>query len=446
MPRVFICYRREDSSYPAQWIREELARHFGAESVVFDIDTIPLGTDFRKYLDQQVARCDAFLAVIGDRWMEMLTSRLGQPDFVHIEIEAALERDIPVVPVLVGKASMPGAEDLPPALADLAYRNAAEVRAGVDLGGHLKRLRDGLDKLFTKPQEVPPPEPVEGGPTWATPKSGTTRDQTTGFPKEVVDKQTGIEMVLIPAGKYMRGASPDDGEAYDDEKPAHEVTISTPFYLGKYEVTRGEWAKVMGSNPSSFAKGDRHPAEQVSWNDVQGFLEKTGFRLPTEAEWEYACRAGTKGARYEDSLDRIAWYGRNSGDSTHPVGKKEANAWGLHDMLGNVFEWCSDRYSKDEYDRCQEGVTDPEGPDSGTFRVVRGGSWDRDAGYCRSSYRPRARHPPHPHRFSCRQGSLISFALFSFSLSLLARVARRDNLDGWFWGRTPVFDERTDEE
>jgi hypothetical protein len=149
MPKVFVSYRRDDSGYPAQQIYEVLAKHFGTESIVFDIDTIPLGADFRKYLNDQVGQCDILLAVIGDQWLDILNKRLDDPnDFVRIEIQAALERDIPVVPVLVGKAAVPSSQKLPPELAKLAYKQAAEVRAGADLKAHLKRLIDGLHHLF----------------------------------------------------------------------------------------------------------------------------------------------------------------------------------------------------------------------------------------------------------------------------------------------------------
>ena len=147
MAKIFICYRREDSKLPAQWIYNDLINHFGAESVVFDVDTIPLGTDFREYLNKQVSQCDILLAVIGDRWVELLKQRIDRPnDFVRIEIQAALERNIPVVPVLVGRAPVPAEKNLPPELLTLAYRQATEVHAGPDLQTHLKRLIKGCRK------------------------------------------------------------------------------------------------------------------------------------------------------------------------------------------------------------------------------------------------------------------------------------------------------------
>ncbi|MBN2490023.1 MAG: formylglycine-generating enzyme family protein [Planctomycetes bacterium] len=199
-----------------------------------------------------------------------------------------------------------------------------------------------------------------------------------------------MEFVRIEPRTFVMG-SPDDEEGRsDDEGPQTRVTLTQPFYLGKYEVTQAEWEAVMGANPSTFETGGRYPVEQVSWDDCQKFIERLNakhagrrFRLPTEAEWEYACRAGTTGARY-GALDVIAWYYDNSGRSTHPVGRKRPNAWGLHDMLGNVHEWCADRYG----DKLPGGsVTDPVGLSGGSCRVFRGGSWGRGAGDCRAATR-----------------------------------------------------------
>jgi len=171
-------------------------------------------------------------------------------------------------------------------------------------------------------------------------------------------------------------------EAFDYERPAHEVTITKAFYMGVYEVTQGEWQKIMDGNPSRF-KGDRLPVEKVSWDDTQEFLIKSkGLRLPTEGEWEYACRGGTTSSRYRE-LDAIGWYEGNSGSKSHPVGGKQANDFGLHDMLGNVWEWCSDWYG--EYS--SSGLTDPSGLRSGKHRVCRGGSWRSLDRFCRASSR-----------------------------------------------------------
>ena len=189
----------------------------------------------------------------------------------------------------------------------------------------------------------------------------------------------GMEFVRIPSGRFEMGSPSHEEGRWDDERQ-HKVRISEGFWMGKYEVTQGEWEAAMGSNPSRFTEcGTRCPVETVSWNDVQEFIQKLNeaesgkgyrYRLPTEAEWEYAARAGTVGARH-GGLGSIAWYDGNSGDRTHPVGQKQANAWGLHDMLGNVWEWTADWYG----DYPSGMVTDPRGPSTGSDRVFRGGGW-----------------------------------------------------------------------
>ncbi|GHT82690.1 hypothetical protein AGMMS49543_08050 [Betaproteobacteria bacterium] len=205
----------------------------------------------------------------------------------------------------------------------------------------------------------------------------------------------GTEFILIPAGSFTMGTDENDEDAGEDETPQHRVSISQAFYLGKYEVTQGEWVAVMGSNPSKF-KGRSNPVEQVSWNDVQTFIQRLNakegtnkYRLPTEAEWEYAARAGTKSTySFGDDAGQLgayAWYDGNSGDQTHPVGQKKPNPWGLYDMHGNVWEWVNDWYDKSYYSRSPS--TDPAGSSSGRYRVLRGGSWSLSAGFLRSAGR-----------------------------------------------------------
>jgi formylglycine-generating enzyme required for sulfatase activity len=207
----------------------------------------------------------------------------------------------------------------------------------------------------------------------------------------------GLELVAIPAGSFLMGSPKDEADRKDNETQ-HSVTIGRVFWLGKYEVTQSEWESVMGVNPSRLrAAGKNAPVEHVSWEDAQSFCAKLNastegsrpagyvYCLPTEAEWEYACRAGTTGA-WAGDLAAMAWWGGNSDLKTHEVGEKSANAWGLHDMHGNVLEWCSDWYAGYP----AGSVTDPVGASSGSIRVIRGGSWSNLAGLCRSAYRFRA--------------------------------------------------------
>lgn len=217
------------------------------------------------------------------------------------------------------------------------------------------------------------------------------------------------QFVYIPSGEFMMGALPGDDEAYDWEKPRHVVQISRPFWVGKYQVTQEQYKAVTGKNPSHF-KGENHPVEQVNWFDAIQFcntLSKkerlqpvykideeevncdwsaNGYRLPTEAEWEYAAKAGSDFLYAGlNSVAEVAWYHQNSGHTTHPVGQKKVNAYGLYDMSGNVWEWVWDW---DWYGNYSSGtVTDPKGPDLGSYRVYRGGSWVNDARGLRVSYR-----------------------------------------------------------
>jgi formylglycine-generating enzyme required for sulfatase activity len=189
--------------------------------------------------------------------------------------------------------------------------------------------------------------------------------------------------------------SPTSERGRNADEVQHEVVLTRGFFLAETECTQGQWDKVMGGNPSSF-KGSERPVEEVSWEEAvkycrnltakqfaEGILpDGWEWRLPTEAEWEYAARAGTTGARYGE-LDTIAWYGGNSGSQTHPVKQKTANAWGLYDTMGNVWEWCADW----SVDYSTGSVTDPKGPSSGSDRVFRGGSWRNGARYARSAVR-----------------------------------------------------------
>jgi formylglycine-generating enzyme required for sulfatase activity len=178
------------------------------------------------------------------------------------------------------------------------------------------------------------------------------------------------------------GCSPGDRECYENEKPAHEVTITKGFWMGQTPVTQAAYGKVIGSNPSEF-HGEQLPAETVTWNEAQRYCQAAEMRLPTEAEWEYAARGSSTKNRY-GAIDRIAWFSGNSGNTTHPVGQKQPNALGLYDMLGNVREWAADFYV-DKYPAGPQ--PDPTGPASGPYHVLRGGSYYLDPKFARASYR-----------------------------------------------------------
>jgi formylglycine-generating enzyme required for sulfatase activity len=219
-----------------------------------------------------------------------------------------------------------------------------------------------------------------------------------------------MNLVWIPAGEFLMGSPGSDSSARSDEKPQHRVRITRPFYLGTTEVTQEQYPAVTGTKPSHFNASGGSPVENVSWDEAIAFCNRlserdglrpyyrsgavleqygTGYRLPTEAEWEYACPAGTS-TQYafgDDplGLDRFAWFGGNSGGSTHVVGKKQSNAFGLFDMHGNVREWCEDRYDREYYG--QTPRADPTGPSLPLTNVYRGGSWLSDPVDCRSANR-----------------------------------------------------------
>lgn len=236
---------------------------------------------------------------------------------------------------------------------------------------------------------------VAQGADVATKQKASTVAATKPLPAQITDKTTGMEFVLVKGGCYQMGDISGDGAP--DEKPAHEVCVKD-FYLGKYEVTQGQWQKVMGENPSMFKDcGMDCPVENVSWEMTQEFitklngLSKQKFRLPSEAEWEYAARNGGKAERWagtsdEALLEEYAWFANNSEEKTHKVGLKKPNGLGLYDMNGNVREWCQDWYNENYYAKSPK-ANPIEDKDSDGQRVSRSGGWNRNAMNIRSSSR-----------------------------------------------------------
>ena len=268
-------------------------------------------------------------------------------------------------------------------------------------GTHVKIAHGPTRGPLVKARAIPSSGKATPSINSAPPRPGDVPNPKPTIPSESqrpIINPMGMKLVLIPSGEFVMGSPDSDPDAENDEKPPHRVRITRPFYLGAYEVTRRQYRAVTGTDPSSFKDSDDLPVDQVSWNDAVAFSNKLsemeglkpcyesggglrlggdGYRLPTEAEWEYACRAGTT-TRYScgDEAARLggfAWYRGNSERRTHPVGKKRPNAWGLYDMHGNVFEWCGDWYAEG-YDRGSPGV-DPAGPSKAEGRVVRGGGW-----------------------------------------------------------------------
>ncbi len=231
-----------------------------------------------------------------------------------------------------------------------------------------------------EPGRKPTPKPATPAPTPRKPVVSRT-------PRRAAPD---IEMVPVPEGSFLMGSPKNEEWHSDDEGPQHRVTVPS-FYIGKYEVTQAQWRAVMGANPSRF-KGDNLPVERVSWDDAKEFCRRlsqmTGeeYRLPTEAEWEYACRARTTGPVAGD-LDAMGWIGSNSNSRTHPVGRKQPNAFGLYDMHGNVREWCEDDWHDSYENAPSDGSAWVEKPSRGLYRVFRGGSWHQGLPNSRSASR-----------------------------------------------------------
>ncbi len=336
MSDIFISYASEDRER-AKTLAEALEAQNWS---VWRDRVIPAGRTFDEVIEEAIDAAKCIVVV----WSEAsVKSR-----WVRTEAEKGAHRGI-FVPVLIENVRIP-----------LAFRRiqAADLIEwdGSDAFPALQKLvADIKAVLGSFPAEVEAKQEAES--------KGEQKE-------EWRDPVTGMEFVWVPEGCFDMGSN--EGES--NEKPVHEVCVDG-FWMGKYEVTQGQWEKVMGNNPSSFKASDSHPVETVSWNDVQDFIRKLnalgkgGFRLPTEAEWEYACRSGGKQETYcgGNDVNRVAWYWENSGEKTHPVGEKAANGLGLYDMSGNVWEWVSDWYKKDYYGKSPRN--NPKGPSNGFYRL-----------------------------------------------------------------------------
>lgn len=259
-------------------------------------------------------------------------------------------------------------------------------------GGQITRKKANTTTAAPKKTTPTPKKTTAAAKTYS---SGKPRSSTAGMSqaqKERIIQNLINNMVYVEGGTFMMGATSEQGsDADSDENPIHQVTLSS-FSIGRYEVTQEEWQAVMGSNPAEF-RGSKRPVENVSWNDCQEFIRKlnamTGkqFRLPSEAEWEYAARGGNRSRGYKyagsNDLSSVAWHDDNSGGQTHEVGSKQPNELGLFDISGNVWEWCQDWYGG----YSSSSQTNPTGPSSGSIRVFRGGCWGGNARLCRVSDR-----------------------------------------------------------
>jgi formylglycine-generating enzyme required for sulfatase activity len=516
MSTVFISYRRENTAGEARALFNDLAARLGENSVFMDVDSIALGRDFRSVLQETTAACDLMLVLIGRNWANVTDeggrTRLENPaDYVRLEIEAALKRDIVVTPVLVQGAHMPAPEDLPAEIRNLAYRNGFELshnRWESDVQEMVRRFQlDGrtgghqvksiaLQEAAPAPSRLPD---ISAGS--ATPQAKPqrelfarrvrlTRRQTIGiaalavvgtgaaivgpsirrllsrpalrtisFDAASVDEKgtrnppekysaaiftealgmgVGLDVISMPAGSFTMGSPAGEPERQPNEGPQHHVTLSA-FFIGASPITQAQWAAVVSAHPDrihvdldlspSFFKGIDLPVESITWNEAEEFCMRLGaitgraYRLPSEAEWEYSCRAGagtpfnfgptitpelanycgTGGAvcgdsdgksvasdvyndvKYTSGAYGLGPAGVFRATTTRP-GTFPPNRFGLYDMHGNVWEYCLDKVTENYAGARLDGTANLSGPRD-SQRILRGGSWSHNPAFCRSAYR-----------------------------------------------------------
>ena len=456
---IFISYRRQDSIAHARAVYERLRAEFGLDAVFMDLEGLDIGEDFVESLERQLARCQVMLVLIGPQWLNALDSRgrrrLDQAnDFVRLELGTALARPgVRVVPVLIDGTELPTEDALPAELHPLLRRQALSLRfANFDadarhLASRLRRLpalqptapvspvapRAGAElsmPLPPLPDDLPPatqPTPValptlsgDWRPAWAS-EVGDDR-----FGRWAEFSVSGVVQRLrwLPPGEFLMGSPDHEPERYADEGPQHRVRLSQGFWLADTACTQGLWRAVMaGDNPAHFHDDPANPVEHVSHHDVQRFLARLQGLLgqgaepvlPTEAQWEYACRAGTTtafsiGAQVSTDLvnydGHLPYNGAAMGlhrECTVPVKSLPPNPWGLYEVHGNVWEWCADGGLRaypgaSSAPDGQWGSDPPDGPvvedpfqqpdpAPEAHRVLRGGSWLSGAGYARSAMR-----------------------------------------------------------
>jgi len=380
MSDIFLSYATEDRERLLPLI-EALTQQ--GWSIFWD-RTVPVGQTWQEVMAEELEAAGSLLVF----WSRNSITR----KWVIEEAEEGIRRRLPIFQVLID-------EVLPPLKFRSRQNDNLSAWDGTTTALAFQSLVRKIRRILGQPAEPEPRKPITPEIREPKPPQGKLMERAGELEPRAAQEFTnslGMQFVLIPAGTFMMGTAITE-EGDEDEHPQHHVTLSQPFYLQTTPVTQGQWRHLMEGNPSSFSNcGEDCPVEHVSWHDAQKFIKKLNqleridqYRLPTEAEWEYACRAGSTLSfcfgDEETELGHYAWYEDNSQESTHPVGQLKPNAWGLYDMHGNVFEWCQDWYG--EY--APEPVTDPTGPSSGEFRVLRGGSWDGEAGDLRSAYRHR---------------------------------------------------------
>ena len=378
---VFLCHNSKDKSLVRKISDQLKARGLNPW---LDEEGISGGDGFMKRIQKVIVNVESALIFFGEH---------GEGKWQEIEIDVCysryVDKKLKVIPVL-----LPGVEEVPENQQFLGRLQWIKFSHPLD--------KTALDKLeYAIRSKEPQSTNVSSSSTFSVPKSSI--HSTSSSPQSFIETLSGnikLEMVKIPAGSFLMGSADNDESASDNEKPQHRVNLQE-FYLGKYPVTQEQYQAVMGHNPSNFKSffkdTSKNPVEKVSWDDAQEFCrklsEKTGkkHRLPSEAEWEYACRAGIQTRYYfgdnEYQLGEYAWYGDNSGSKPHPVGQKKPNNWGLYDLHGNVWEWCEDGWHENYENAPKDGSSWNENNSPTSFRTARGGSWNFDPEGCRSAFR-----------------------------------------------------------
>ena len=445
MNTIVISYRRQDSRDAARMLLERLLHYFPGR-VVMGLEGLLPGENLRLKAEQQMQDCRLLLVLIGPDWSHIADDR-GRPrlqdrrDWVRLEIATGLQRGVPILPVLLGSTPMPDEHDLPSELHSLLDLQPQRLDDGAGrsaaLTGLVEAIRrqlgeaDELLALVTAPAPMPAPmpepisvagsaevlplrradgsrvtpapplparaparsaaEPLEHGgwPAWAL---ACGRDEIGAWAEIGVD---GVRQRLrrIEPGMFLMGAGPGTPERFDDELPRHPVTLTRAFWLADTACSRALWSALLGDDPALHRARPDLPVDSVSWNDIQAlFLPALAHeighgarvRLPTEAEWEYACRAGQRGSFHFGEVASAAWmHVGGEADGPLPVQALPSSAWGLHQMHGNVWEWCQD--AKRRYD--SEPALDPQGDPVDIGRALRGGSWAGPARWARASCR-----------------------------------------------------------
>ncbi len=419
MTAIFISYRQEDTGHIAPRIFERLEAALGTGSVSMDTGCVPFGVDFQDYLDEEVGHARIVLVLIGHGWAGATDAtgqrRLENPlDFVRIDVESASRRKLPMGPVLIGGALMPRAEQLPESMRPLLHFNAVPVDDGPNFDVHMDRLIAALTQHLKAGGTQHSIDPAPN----VCPGSGEGFRDTAG--------PWCPEMVAVPAGCFMMGTPQDEisklcrghkgcEEIFAREGPLHRVTIAKPFAVSRFAITRAEFAVFAGDTGHGVSDGayvwtgtewkqdpnkswrdpgfeqyDHHPVVCVKWDDAMAYARwlsrKTGkdYRLLSEAEWEYACRAGTgtpfwwgasistNQANYDGNYTFNGYKGEYR-QKTLPVRSFQPNPWGLYQVHGNVWEWCEDCWNDTYHDAPSNGSAWTTGDCS--FHVVRGGSW-----------------------------------------------------------------------